>query len=103
MSRRRSDDPEPVGEALAAVARDLGLPDPKVLRALHARWTELVGEQLANHARPLSLLDGVLTIEVEDPAWATPLRYLSETLKERSEVLLGEGSVRSVRVVVERR
>lgn len=103
MRRRRSDDPESVGESLAAVARDLGLPDPKVLGALHARWPELVGDQLAKHARPLSLLDGVLTIEVEDPAWATQIRYLSETLKERSAGLLGSGSVQSVRVVVGRR
>lgn len=102
MSRRSRDDPEPIGEALAAVARDLGLADPKVLGALHARWAELVGEQLALHARPSSLLDGVLVVEVDDPAWATQLRYLGETLKERAATLLGEGSVRSVRVVVGR-
>lgn len=103
MSRRRSDDPRPVGDSLAAVARDLGLPDPKVLGALHARWQDLVGEQLAKHARPLSLLQGVLTIEVDDAAWATQIRYLSETLKERSAGLLGMQGVQSVRVVVARR
>lgn len=103
MSRRGSDDPTPVGDALAAVARDLGLPDPEVLGRLHSRWVDLVGSSLAAHARPLSLRDGVLTIEVEDPAWATQIRYLESTLKERSEALLGEGSVQSVRVVVKRR
>ncbi len=100
MSRGRRDDPQPVGEALAALARDLGIADPKVLGALHTRWEEVVGDQLASHARPRALLDGVLTIEVEDPAWATQVRYLGDALKERAAAILGEGSVRSVRVVV---
>ncbi|MCZ7535598.1 MAG: DUF721 domain-containing protein [Acidimicrobiia bacterium] len=103
MNGRRRDEPRPLGDALAAVARDLGVGDPRVLGALHSRWADLVGDQLASHARPRSLLDGVLTIEVHDPAWATQVRYLGETLRERAVDILGEGSVRSVRVVVARR
>ncbi len=102
MRPRGRDDPRSVRDSLAAVARDLGMPDPDVLGALHARWSDIAGEQLSMHARPRSLLDGVLTVAVDDPAWATQIRYLEDELRARASELLGDGLVRSVRVVVER-
>ena len=102
MSPRPRDDPRSVRDSLAAVARDLGMPEPAVLGALHERWSEIAGEQMSRHARPRSLLDGVLTVAVEDPAWATQIRYLEDELRARSSEMLGEGLVKTVRVVVER-
>ena len=41
------------------------------------RWSEAVGTAIAVHARPERLDGGRLTIVVDDPAWATELRYHS--------------------------
>ena len=92
-----------LGEAVAAVGSELGLPPMAALDAVGARWSELVGPAVAEHARVRSLRGGVLTIAVDDAPWATQLRYLDETLRDRLADVVGAGLVREVRVVVERR
>ena len=95
-------DPVPVADSLAAVSRELGLPDPKSAGALADHWADIVGPGVAPHARIRSLRGGVLTIAVDAPPWATELRYLEETLRERVADVTGTDAVRSVRVVVDR-
>lgn len=97
---RGSDDPVAIGDSLRAVSRDLGMAEPDALARLLAAWPELVGESVAERAEPRSLLDGVLTIAVDDPAWATELRYLGTELCRRCDHLVEPGLVRRTRVVV---
>ena len=59
------------------MARRLGVPSSGSLGAVFGRWSEVVGESLAAHSAPRSLRDGVLVVEVDDPAWATQLKWLS--------------------------
>ena len=92
-----------LGEAVAAVGSELGLPSPAALDALGGRWAELVGPLVAAHARVRSLRAGVLTIVVDDAPWATELRYLDAVLRARLDDVVGGGVVREVRVVVDRR
>ncbi len=47
------------------------------------RWAEAVGEALAAHITPVKLDGTKLVVEVDDPAWATQLRFLEATLKQR--------------------
>jgi len=47
------------------------------------RWTEAVGEAVAAHVTPLKLDGNTLIVEVDDPAWATQLRFLETALKQR--------------------
>ncbi len=101
MSRRRGgDDPTSIGDALAAVGRDLGMPATGVVTALARRWPEVVGEEVAEHATPSSVRDGVLTVIVDGPIWATQLRYLEAVILERAAAVTGDGVVTSVRVRV---
>ena len=44
--------------------------------------------------------DGVCTVAVDGPAWATQLRYLEQGVVERVTQQLGPGIVTSVQVVV---
>jgi predicted nucleic acid-binding Zn ribbon protein len=81
-------------ESLSEVAAGLHLDDPRVTAAVFGGWGELVGAAVAAHARPRVLRQGVLTVEVDSPAWATQLRMLEGEVVER---LAG---VRSLRVVV---
>lgn len=99
MSRR---DPVPLSEALAAWTRGLGLPDPEALGALLRAWNDIVGPDVAPHARPVSLRAGVLTVAVEDPAWASHLRYAEDQVVRRAGECVRPGLVAAVRVVVRR-
>ncbi|MEJ7844390.1 MAG: DUF721 domain-containing protein [Acidimicrobiales bacterium] len=101
--RRRPRDPAPVGEALDRVLAGLGAPCADVLAAVFERWSVLAGRPLADHAVPASLERGVLTVVVDDPAWATEARYRAATLRARCTTELGPGVVLAVEVRVRRR
>ena len=49
---------------------------------------------------PCSLDDGRLVVEVDEPGWATQLRYLEADLLERLAAVAGAGAVRSIEVRV---
>jgi predicted nucleic acid-binding Zn ribbon protein len=103
MGRHDPPDPVPLKASLDRVARSLGGPDAARLGGLFAGWADIVGPQLAAHARPLSLTAGVLLVAVTDPAWATQLRFLEADLLGRLEEALGEGVVTRVEVRLRRR
>jgi predicted nucleic acid-binding Zn ribbon protein len=96
------DEPRSLQEALAGVGRDLGLPDPQRLSTLLEAWPDIVGADLAPHAQVRSVRDGVLVVAVDDPAFATPVRYLETHVRDRAAQLVGRGVVQSLRVVVNR-
>ena len=97
--------PKKIGETLDALTKRLGLAPPDSLSKVFAGWEGLVGELLAAHLRPVGLRDGVLTVEVTEPAWATQLKYLGDDLIRRVNEQVGAGTVStlSVRVVGTRR
>ena len=47
------------------------------------RWDEAVGDAVAAHVKPLKLDGTTLIVEVDDPAWATQLRFLEGSMKQR--------------------
>jgi predicted nucleic acid-binding Zn ribbon protein len=82
--------------------RNFGAPEVATVRSVFDRWSELVGDQVAQHATPASLRDGVLTVAVEDPAWATQLRFLEAQLLTRIAELFGTDEVTSIVIRVRR-
>ena len=100
-SGEEPESPIPLGDALRAVGEELGLPEPALVASLNDRWPEVVGATVAEHARPRSLRDGVLTIAVDAPPWATQLRYLEHEIRARLLEISGRDTVRAVRIVVE--
>ena len=101
-SRRTAEgrSPRPVSESLGALARSLGAPGVGVLAAVFAHWEELVGPDIAAHAHPRSLRDGVLVVVVDQPAWATQLRFLSGDVLARLHEAAGPTEVRELQVRV---
>ncbi|MBU6242467.1 MAG: DUF721 domain-containing protein [Acidobacteria bacterium] len=47
---------------------------------LFSDWEKIVGEEIAQHSTPITLLDGKLTIQTSSTAWATQLRLISNNL-----------------------
>ena len=94
--------PRPVGSSLDAVARHLGVVNAAALTAVFSAWGELVGEAVAAHSVPAELHGGRLTVGVDDPAWATQLRWLTPDVLGRLAERLGPGVVTDLDVRVRR-
>jgi hypothetical protein len=77
------DDVMPLSASLDLVIRSLRGPDRRQVGGLFGRWDEVVGPHIAGHVRPLRLDNGVLVVEVDDPAWATQIKLLSSDLRTR--------------------
>ncbi len=97
-----ADDFRPLTEGLEAVMRSLRGGDRRTTATVFGRWAELVGDQIAGHARPVKLDEGRLLVDVDEPGWATQLRFMEHDLIAR---LRGEGglAVDSLDVRVRRR
>ena len=67
-----------VGDSLGQLTRRLGLAEPDALTAVFVQWDAAVGASLALHVRPHLLDKGVLTVTVDEPGWATQLRFLHD-------------------------
>lgn len=95
-------DPIPISNSLDGVVRSLRGPSRQAVSGVFGRWTEAVGEQVATHVRPLKLDERVLVVEVDDPAWATQVKFLTSTIIERLAEVAGV-DVDRVEVRVDRR
>jgi predicted nucleic acid-binding Zn ribbon protein len=102
-SRDRDDDlPRPLGPSLERVAKHLGAPRATTLRLVFSHWTDIVGDAVADHVKPVSLVAGVLRVEADQPAWASEARFLGPEIVRRCEAVTGDDAVRRVEVRVAR-
>jgi predicted nucleic acid-binding Zn ribbon protein len=95
------DEPRPVKDSLESLARRLGAPTASALGAVFSQWDDTVGPTIAAHARPVSLTDGVLVVAVDEPGWASHLRYLTNDLITRLSEVAGAGVVGRIELRVE--
>jgi predicted nucleic acid-binding Zn ribbon protein len=105
-SRRRwsgpgpdSRDPQLLGSVTRDVARSRGWSDRVAEGSVFGRWAAVVGEQIAAHATPTALHDGVLTVSAESTAWATQLRMVQAQLLAKIASAVGDGVVKSLKIV----
>ncbi len=91
-------DPQPLGRVARELARTRGW-SPRVAEgSVFAQWSEVVGEQIAEHARPTGLREGVLAVTAESTAWATQLRLVQAQLLAKIAAAVGDGVVTSLRI-----
>lgn len=81
------------GAAIEALLADRGWAGQAKVSQVTADWAGTVGPDLAAHCQPMSLRDGVLTIEAESTAWATQIRLLNRRLLARISEIAGAGTV----------
>ena len=97
---RPAPDPDNVGAPLDRILRRMGAPSSRTVATVEERWIELVGESLAAHTRLLRVRDGVIVVAVDDPAWASELRWMGDTLAARAREVLGDASITGIEVRV---
>jgi predicted nucleic acid-binding Zn ribbon protein len=82
-------------DALKRLVRRLGLAERIDERAIQSAWREIVGPFLADHSRPVSIRNGILFVQVIQPA----VRYELESSWKRN--ILGKLQARFPKTVRE--
>lgn len=91
-------DPQRFGSLLARIASDRGWSGRLAGGEVFGRWRSLVGEDVAEHTKPVALQDGELTVQAESTAWATQLRLLQRQILKRIADGVGRDVVRRIKV-----
>lgn len=91
-------DPQPLGRLMAGLTRDRGWSDRLSNGRVFGQWALLVGDEVAEHAQPITLKDGELTVQASSTAWATQLRLLQRQLLTKIAAGVGHGVVKRMRI-----
>ena len=91
-------DPQPLGRAARDLANTRGWSTHVAEGTVFAQWPTVVGEDIAEHATPTALRDGVLHVSAESTAWATQLRMVQSQLLAKIAAAVGNGVVTALRI-----
>ena len=91
-------DPQLLGSLTSRLVAARGWTDQVSAGVVFARWAQLVGSDVAEHAQPVSLHEGELLVRASSTAWATQLRLLQRQLIARIAAAVGPGVVTRIRV-----
>ncbi len=90
---RHDDEPLRLGDSLHGVVRSLrpeaSGPSASALGGVFGKWEVAVGAAIAEHVRPIKLDGTTLVVQADDPAWATQLKFLESSLRERLREVTG--------------
>ncbi|OBB29798.1 hypothetical protein A5792_02755 [Mycolicibacterium peregrinum] len=92
-------DPQLLGSATQDLAKVRGWGSRVAEGSVFGRWRTVVGDQIADHANPTALNEGVLTVSAESTAWATQLRMVQSQLLAKIAAAVGDGVVTSLKIV----
>lgn len=92
-------DPQPLGRLVGRVAMERGWSGRLTTGRLFDRWAVIVGADVAEHARPVELKDGELTVQADSTAWATQLRLLQRQLLAKIAAAVGNDVVKRLKVL----
>jgi predicted nucleic acid-binding Zn ribbon protein len=92
-------DPQPLGRLVGRIAVERGWSSRLTTGRLFDRWHLIVGEDVAEHARPVELKDAELTVQADSTAWATQLRLLQRQLLAKIAAGVGNDVVKRLKVL----
>jgi predicted nucleic acid-binding Zn ribbon protein len=91
-------DPQPLGRATRDLAKKRGWSAQVAEGTVLGQWPTVVGHQIADHATPITLSEGVLSVAAESTAWATQLRVMQSQLLAKIAAAVGNGVVTSLKI-----
>ena len=91
-------DPQNIQAVLRRVLGDLGWNEGVSAGRVLEEWDEIVGAQVAQHVRPVSLDAGVLVVSASSSAWASQMRMLSAQMITTIEEHVGAHVISELRV-----
>jgi len=78
--RSGSGDPQPLKNIMDSLVASRSWKQGIAEGTLFTDWDKVVGTDVASHSTPISLVDGLLTIQSTSTAWATQLNLIKEDL-----------------------
>jgi predicted nucleic acid-binding Zn ribbon protein len=91
-------DPQPLGRVARDVAKKRGWSAHVAEGTVLGQWSVVAGREIADHAIPVGLSEGVLSVAAESTAWATQLRMIQAQLLAKIAAAVGNGVVTSLRI-----
>lgn len=91
-------DPQPLGGLARELAKKRGWSAQVAEGTVLGNWATVVGHQIADHAVPTALKEGVLSVAAESTAWATQLRMIQSQLLAKIAAAVGNGVVTSLKI-----
>jgi len=91
-------DPQPLGRLARDLAKKRGWSTQVAEGTVLGNWAAVAGQQIADHATPTALNEGVLSVSAESTAWATQLRMIQSQLLAKIAAAVGNGVVTSLRI-----
>jgi predicted nucleic acid-binding Zn ribbon protein len=91
-------DPQPLGRLTRDLAKRRGWSSQVAEGTVLGNWATVVGHQIADHAAPTALNEGVLSVAAESTAWATQLRMIQSQLLAKIAAAVGNGVVTSLKI-----
>ncbi|MGN2635084.1 DUF721 family protein [Nocardia takedensis] len=91
-------DPQLLFALAGTIAKNRGWSTKVAEGMVFGRWPAVVGEDIASHAVPVKLENGVLSISAESTAWATQLRMLQKQILAKINAAVGQGVVTSLKI-----
>jgi len=79
-SREKNTDPQSLETVLSEVIANRNWSQGVAEGSLFSDWVQIVGQEIATHTTPISLVDGKLTIQSSSSAWATQMRLMQSDL-----------------------
>ena len=79
-NRERNADPQSIQSILSEVIANRNWSQGVAEGSLFSDWKMIVGDEIAEHTTPISLVDGKLTIQSSSTAWSTQMRLMKNDL-----------------------
>ena len=79
-NRERKTDPQSIQSILSEVISNRNWSQGVAEGSLFSDWKMIVGDEIAEHTTPISLVDGKLTIQSSSTAWSTQMRLMKNDL-----------------------
>ena len=79
-NRERNTDPQSIQSILSEVISNRNWSQGVAEGSFFSDWKMIVGDEIAEHTTPISLVDGKLTIQSSSTAWSTQMRLMKNDL-----------------------
>ncbi len=97
MANPKKNAPKHICEALKALFKDLGY-DKKISQMqVIEKWSDIVGENIANIAQAERVQNNILYVKVKSMTWRTELLFQKKTILEKIKQNVGSDVVRDIR------
>lgn len=89
-----------ISKLLPVLVRDNGWDKQLDLYSIFDKWSEIIGEDVSQYAKPLKIDRGVLWLEVENSSWLQQLQYEKLDFLETVNQFLKLSQLKDIKMVL---